>query len=71
MKTTVSKISQNCAESMECLSVCPTESIYYGVGQYVIDTDSCEGCQLCIQVCPQNAIYSEDLGGKSDKASDR
>ncbi len=61
-----SKINPKCTLCMECASICPTDSIFLGVGQYVIDLDSCEGCGYCIPICPENAIRS--IG--SDKVSE-
>jgi ferredoxin len=49
-------IQKNCTSCGDCEKVCPTKSIFKGVIQFVIDTDTCEDCALCAPVCPVNAI---------------
>ena len=69
MEAHKSKITSKCTLCMECINVCPTDSIYLGVGQYVIDTDSCEACRYCIPICPDNAIMI-DQPKDANKASE-
>ncbi len=30
------------------------------VGQVIIDTELCKGCELCIQACPENTLKLSD-----------
>jgi len=55
--TSKSYINLRCTLCNACLPVCPTQSIFLGKQQLVIDQDTCEGCGICIQVCPENAIH--------------
>ncbi len=56
MSSIAYQIGFNCTKCEDCVSVCPTGSIFLGRGQYVIDTDTCHGCAICVTVCPVNVI---------------
>jgi MinD superfamily P-loop ATPase len=50
------KINVKCTLCQDCVSTCPTGSIFLGRGQYVIDSDTCEDCGVCFSVCAAQAI---------------
>jgi ferredoxin len=49
-------IHSSCTSCGDCVAVCPTESIFYGIGQFLIDRETCHDCGVCARVCPVNAI---------------
>ena len=51
-------ITALCTACDACAPICPTDSIAYGITQYVIDRDTCSGCRVCVNVCPVNAIIA-------------
>ncbi len=54
--TEVYRIGAACTSCQDCVAVCPTESIFYGINQFVIDSDTCHGCAVCATVCPVDVI---------------
>lgn len=49
-------IARSCTSCKDCVTTCPTGSIFYGINHYVIDSDSCHDCGICVEVCPFNAV---------------
>ncbi len=50
------RIKPNCTQCKACVPVCPTDAIFQGMNQLVIDTDACVGCAMCAKICPENAV---------------
>ncbi len=57
------RINSVCTLCGDCLPVCPTHSIFVGIQNYVIDSDTCEECRICAPICPVDAIH----GGVKEK----
>lgn len=49
-------ITPRCTLCKACVEACPTQSIFLGDHQYVIDSDTCSDCQSCVPLCPVHAI---------------
>jgi ferredoxin len=49
-------IKPNCTRCGACVPVCPTQCIYFGINQYVIDSDRCVNCGKCHSACQDWAI---------------
>lgn len=50
-------INTKCTECGACMERCPTKSIFLGVSQLVIDSDTCDGNAVCVIFCPEDAIH--------------
>ncbi len=61
-KKIIPKITPRCTLCGDCLTRCPTKSIFVGGNQAVIDTDTCQGCHVCVSVCNERAIVDQ-MGG--------
>jgi len=55
-------ITDKCQLSLECIDVCPTESISVpeGATKAVIDPETCTDCGECAEVCPNGAPVAEE-----------
>lgn len=58
MTGTVYFIEDNCTRCEACVPICPVQCIFFGIDQFVIDSDLCIGCGLCKSVCDDQAIES-------------
>lgn len=54
-------IRPGCTSCRDCVDVCPTQSIFYGLNQYTIDVETCDDCGICAQVCPVSVIYQAEI----------
>lgn len=54
------EIKSTCTSCANCVDPCPTGSIFFGLDQFAIDTDTCSGCGVCARICPDNAIVRAD-----------
>jgi anaerobic sulfite reductase subunit C len=64
----VYRIGIGCTSCGDCVAVCPTESILFGLAQFVIDTDTCHGCGVCARVCPVDVIAPLDESTRRSEA---
>ena len=48
----VYQINSNCINCFRCINDCPTNAIYQGPGQKLINPDLCDACGICLDECP-------------------
>ncbi|MFZ9595272.1 MAG: indolepyruvate ferredoxin oxidoreductase subunit alpha [Bdellovibrionia bacterium] len=49
-------INQKCTLCGLCVEICPTQSIFLGKTQYLIDSSTCDIHGVCLKICPADAI---------------
>jgi len=50
-----------CLACCGCISVCPTDAVYWFGSKARIDPVKCISCSICIRTCPVGAISGEEL----------
>ena len=53
-------IIPSCNLCQDCVDICPTDSIYLGIKQYVVDLDTCIDCGICRLVCLHDSVRNVD-----------